>query len=161
MDNIEYPYKPKPWIMLLSVLFFTICAVLIGNEASKNDRGLILNGIIKFDQEGATIFYWLLAGISATFVAIGIPLFFLGLVSKRVIKISNTEISAPKYGWSTKCTVVPLDSIKHISTQTINRQRFLHILHNQGKLTVVQGMLPNSAALEEIHRLLSQRIGRT
>jgi len=95
LDEIAYPYKPKPGKMLIVVVvFFGAGALLLGHEALTNDRGLILNGIIHFDTQGATIFYWCVAGVSAAFTACGLMATLFGLFSNQSLSLSETEPSS-------------------------------------------------------------------
>ena len=71
MTTIEYPYKPRPRVMLGCVAFFGLIAAGMTYEAITNDRGLILNGI-PLSPRGATIFYAVVAGVCALFVLAGL-----------------------------------------------------------------------------------------
>ena len=155
MKSLDYPYKPNAWRMALAVLFFGACAVFMAHEAMTNDRGLILNGIIRFSTQGATVFYWCLAAVGGLFVCIGIPAFFVGIFSSHRLILSGSSISAPKYGFSREPTVVPLSSITGLGVQVVHRQRMLSIHHKAGKLTIMQSWLPSESAFNELLAALS------
>jgi len=55
---------------------FDACAIALGFEASSNDRGVIINGIIELDTEQATVFYWVLSSGGAAFVVTSCVLAF-------------------------------------------------------------------------------------
>lgn len=56
----------------LIVLMFGGAAAFFAHQASTNDRGLIINGIIHLGPSGADVFYAVLAILSVGFVAIGL-----------------------------------------------------------------------------------------
>lgn len=157
MEILSYPYRPKPWVMLLVSIFFGAAALFMGRQALVNDRGLIINGLIHLEPGGATTFYWCVAAISAAFVAVGISAFFVGLLSSRRVILTGTDISAPKFGFSRKATAVNLSDIRSLSVQVIEGQRFLNIYHVNGKLAISASFLPDEAAFEQLCAAIAQR----
>jgi hypothetical protein len=158
--TLEYPYKANAWMMLACIAFFGGIAVMMGHEASTNDRGLILNGILELSVEGASRFYWGVAVVSMLFV----PVAVFGLVSRFVnpmsVLLTSTELSAPKNGFTRKRTAIPLQDIVEIGVQTVQKQRFMNIYHRTGKLSVAQSMLPNAEAFETLYAALVAKVGR-
>jgi hypothetical protein len=162
LDYIEYPYKPKPGAMLKAGLFFGVGALLLAHEASTNDRGLILNGIIHFDLQGATIFYWCVAAVCAAFAAIGLMATLFGLFSNQSMSLSETELSAPKYLLSLENTIVPLSSIVRLELRGVRNQHFLSVHHREGKLTISAANLPDTDAFGDIcARLADYHLGQS
>ena len=157
MQTLQYPYKPRPWFVLLGAAFFGAIAWFMSKEALTNDRGLILNGLIELSVRGATIFYWSMAAIGATFVAVAIPLFILGLVGKSVLTLTATDLAAPHSVFSRRSTVIRLSDIKQIVVQTVQKQRFLKVYHSSGDLSIAQSMLPSRSAFDDIHAALVAR----
>lgn len=157
-DILEYPYKAKPWMMLAGIAFFGACAAGMGYRAITNDRGLILNGIFTFSVEGATIFYWCIAAAAAIFVAGAVFALLAGLTNPMAVRLTATEFSAPKHGFTKKPTVIPLHDIKEIGIQTVQKQRFMNIYFRNGKLSIAQSMLPNSEAFEKLHSGLVAKV---
>jgi len=150
MAIIEHPYKPRPWTMLLASAFFAGVAAVMAHAAMTNDRGLILNGIIRLSPQGATNFYWCIAGLGAAFVVVGLPLFVMGLTSKACIRLTATELSMPRSAFSRTTRVVSLAQIQGTDVHAVNGQRFLTVLLADGEVSIAQSMLPNAAAFEEI-----------
>lgn len=157
---LEYPYKAKAGVMLACMAFFAACAATMAHAALTNDRGLILNGIITFGTEGATVFYWCVAAVSVLFVIVGAFGFFAGLRKPVSIRLTATELSAPKNGFTRKPTRIPLHEIVDVGVQTIQKQRFLTVHHRSGKLNLAQSMLPNSEAFEKLHAALVAGVNR-
>lgn len=157
MEILSYPYRPKPRVMLLASIFFGAVALFMGREAMVNDRGLIINGLIHLEPSGATTFYWCIAAIGAAFVAIGLPAFFVGLLSSHRVVLTGTDISAPKYEFSRKATTVNLSDIRSQSVQVVQQHRFLNIYHVNGKLTISESFLPSEAAFEELCAAIAKR----
>jgi hypothetical protein len=158
MDTLEYRYKPKPWVMLATMLFFAAAGAFLAMEAFTNERGLVIQRIIHLSPQGATITYWCLAGICALFAIVGLAGFIAGLVSRQYLRLTMTEISAPKFAWSRTHTIVRLKEITDISVQSVQNQRFLNLRYPGGKLSITQSFLPTPAAFEEIHRTIVSRV---
>lgn len=156
MDYIEYPYKPKPGLMLMVCFFFGAGAVILAHTASTNERGLILNGMFQFEPQGATTFYWCVAVACAVFAAIGFLATVIGLFGNQHLRLSETELSAPKFLFSSANTVVPLSSIVRLELRSVRNQHFLSVHHNNGKLTIAAAQLPDTAAFETICARLAE-----
>ena len=157
---LEYPYKAKAGLMLACIAFFGACAATMAHAALTNDRGLIVNGIFRFGTEGATVFYWCVVGASLMFVLMGVLGLVPGLKNPGSIRLTSTELSAPKNGFTRKATRIPLREIVDVGVQEIQKQRFLTVHHRAGKLSVAQSMLPNSEAFEKLHAALVAGVNR-
>ena len=144
--------------MLLATLFFAGMGAFMALEAMTNERGLILQRIIHLSAQGATVFYWSIAITCALFVLAGLAGFIAGLVSERYLRLTPTEISAPRFGWSRTDTVVRLAEVTQIALQSVQKQRFLNIYHREGKLTISQSFLPNAGAFEDLHKAIVRRV---
>ena len=157
MQTLQYPYKPKAWLMLLGAVLFGAMAFFMTSEVQTNDRGLILNGIIHLSVHGATIFYWCMAAVAGAFVAVAIPMFFVALVSKSVLTLTATDLIAPRSGFSRRPTVVRLSEVKQVVVQMVQRERFIKVSHAGGTLNIAESMLPSRAAFDELHAALVAR----
>ena len=158
MNEVRYPYKPKIVVFLLSTLFFVGCTLVFANMALTNDRGLLLNKIIEFSTEEATLFYWGLGAASAAFVIIGIAGLLSNFTTKKEVVLTEDGITAPKSGISKKIVSVKFSEITDLYVQSIHRQRLFNIVHQSGKLVIPQSMLPNKQAFEELIDLVAERI---
>jgi hypothetical protein len=161
LDYIEYPYRPKPTLMARCLFFFGAGAIIMAFTAMRNDRGLILNGIIHFETQGATIFYWCITAVCAGFAAIGFMGILFGYFSSQFLRLSATELSAPKFILSLENTIVPLSSIIRLELQTIRNLHFLKVHHIQGKLSISAQNLPDAEAFAEVcARLADHHLGQ-
>lgn len=150
MKTIDHPYRPKAWTMAWACLFFGAIAALMIVQATSNDRGLVVNGVVHLASRGATVFFWGMAAVCGLFVAVGIPAVWVSLFGAHRLVLTAEGLSAPRSGLSRKATVVPLGSITGLDVQVIQGQRMLNIRHAAGKLTVMQSWLPNEAAFDEL-----------
>jgi hypothetical protein len=157
-DTLEYPYKANPRAMFLAMAFFGACAAMMARAALTNDRGLIINGVITLETVGATRFYWCVAAVSLLFVAGGMAGLIAGRRSPRSVRLTATELSAPKHGFARQPTVIPLSEIQNVGMMTMHRQRMLTIHHARGSLTVTQSMLPGADAFDQLHDTLISRL---
>jgi hypothetical protein len=157
---LEYPYKAKAGVMLACIAFSGVCGATMTHAALTNDRGLILNGIFRFGTQGATVVYWCVVAVTVLFVIVGVLGLLSGLKNPGSIRLTATELSAPKSGFSRRPTTIPLREIVDVGVQTIQKQRFLTVHHQSGKLNVAQSMLPNSEAFEKLHAALVAGVNR-
>jgi hypothetical protein len=130
----------------------------MGNVALTNDRGLILNRIIEFSAQGATIFYWVVAIAALAFVLVGILALIKSMFSNREIVITNESITSPKSGFSKQDVTVSFSDITGINMQTIQKTKILNIEHLGGKLSIPNSMLPSKTSFEELVSQLQTRV---
>lgn len=162
-DVLTYPYKPKPWLMLLVVIFFAACAAVLGNMAISNDRGLIINGIISMGDQGATIFYAILTLLSTGFVVAGALGVWSGVRSTRTVQLTQDAVICPKSGLSKTIITVPYENITALETSAVQKQVFLHVHHtgtdhSGGKLIIARQMFPSNDQFETFSTHLADRV---
>jgi len=130
---ITFRCRPSPKATLLRCLFFGACAAVIGQEASTNTKGLILNGIIEFSPSSASVFYWVLALLSALFVLEGgwtlLTTFIQGVPD---VVLTDDAISFPVGFPIKRAFSLPYSQVTELSQREFRRQRFL-ILHTATK----------------------------
>lgn len=161
-EVLDFPYRAKPWVMIACSALFGGCAAIFVREALANDRGLVLNGIVRFQVDGATIFYGCLAALSLVFVAIGLAGLGMSFLSPMRVRLTRDELSAPAFGLSRKVTRVPVSQIRDVNMLTVQGQSFLTVYHHggerDGKLCIQQQMLPNARALDQLYVALRMRL---
>lgn len=157
-DHLEYPYKANAWMMLAGIAFFGACAAMMAYAAMTNDSGLILNGMLTFTTDGATRFYGAIALVSVLFVLVALAALVSSFASPSSIRLTATELAAPRNGFTRKRTAIPLHDIVEVGVQTIQRQRFINVYHRAGKLCVAQSMLPSADAFEKLHAALAASV---
>jgi hypothetical protein len=154
----EYQYRPT-WTLIVSVAaFFGLAAVVLSSAAMENDRGLIINGIIHLDPEGATVFYWALTACSAGFVVIAAFLARHRFVFRQRLAFGSTGLIVPASRWSQEEKEIAYRDISALSEAKISGQRFLYITHSEGKYTINASMLPSKDAYAEFCELLSLNV---
>ena len=158
MSEVRFQYKPNVILFILVALLFSACTAVLGNIAITNDRGLVLNRILEFSTGGATSFYWVLTVCAAVFVVIAIVGFISGLSTKKEIVLTESSISAPKSGISKKVVTLKYSEISDVSMQAIQNQKFLNILHQGGKLTIPQSMLPRQNDFDKLVNLIASKV---
>ena len=153
--EITFVYKPKWKSLALAIVFFTVCAIALFHKASNNDRGLIIEEIIKLSVSSATIFYYVLSA----FAAIGVIFGTLGIVSSRNPKyLVFTEIRIPPVGIQKKESVIPIKEIISLNETNISGQVMLYIKTKQNKAVIQRSMLENKAVYEQVKKLINDLI---
>ena len=154
----QYYYRPKWTISVLGALFFGACALVLGATANGNDRGLIINGIIELSTDGATVFYWVLAGLSIGFVVVTGFMAIVRLTVHQRIALGKTSITVPRSRWSSEEVEVPFAAIVELSASQVSGQRFLKIVYNGGKFTLTASMLPREKDFDDIGAAVSHGV---
>ena len=157
-ETVEYPYKANTRTMLFGIVFFGACAVALGRAAATNDRGLIINRVIELSAANATLFYATMAVLSLVFVAVAAWALKAGRAMPRFVRLTPTELSAPKHGFARQNTVVRMSDIRGMGVQVIQRQHLLTIDHAGGSITIPRSMLPDAAAFERLCSELGARL---
>ncbi len=158
MEEIRIPYKAKKLTFILCILMFGVCAIGLTKMALSNDRGLILNGIVEFSTEGATIFYLCIAVVPALLVVMGILGIYFSVTSKKEVVLKETSISSPKSLYSKKIITVNFSDVTDYSIQSVQNQTYLFIFFQEGKLTIPQSLLPNKAEFKKLYDLVVKKI---
>ena len=153
----QYDYRPK-WIIVLCALFFGAGALVLGTKAKGNDRGLIINGLIELSADGATSFYWVLAGLSMGFVVVAGFLAIVRLTVHQRIALSETSITIPRSLWSSEEVEIPFGDIIELSASEVSGQRFLKIVCNGRKFILTASMLPGKEDFDDIGAAVSQGV---
>lgn len=160
MDTIEREYEYKPsWIgiILIGGLFALSSAFLV-SKAVHNDRGLIINGIIRLGPEAATVFYWFLATFATGMVALVASQVYRRLVYQPRLAFGPKAMMMPASTWSAEESEIAYRDIRELSVVSGSGQRFLYVTHIGGKRRIAASMLPSKAAFDDIHELLAAKV---
>lgn len=157
-DVLEYPYKPNPRAMLLAIAFFGACAAAGAYAAETNDRGLIINGLVELSPGGASVFWWVLSALSLAFVAGGSFGLYRGRTAAVPVRLTATELSAPKNGFVRRATTIPLREIQDVSVGAYGEQRWLVFSSPVANLNIMESMLPDRASFEALYAALAARV---
>ncbi|MDO7843297.1 hypothetical protein [Sphingomonas immobilis] len=146
----RFDYRPKIGASLLAAGFFTLMAVGMVWIAQTNDRGLVLYHLIRFDRDGATVFYWCLVGffaLAACYGAYGVQLAFS---DPREVVVGKAGITAPAGAMSSKTVTVRYTSITHVAMVQQGKYHFFHIHHQDGKLSIPKSMIADDDTFERM-----------
>ena len=150
MEVIEYPYRPRLKGALLGMAFFGGSAAMWTHAAIGNDRGLIIQGLIHLETAGATRFYWGMTALSAVFVVGFVAMLVSSSTSQARLTLTASDLSVPRSAFARKNTVVRRGDILGLSVATVHKQRFLHVHHSGGELTLLASCLPSDGAFDEV-----------
>jgi hypothetical protein len=153
----EFPYRPKWNLIVFGAVFFSACSTVIGVQASGNDRGVIINGLIEFGPHGATAFYWVLAATSAIFTVLFLLFAWVRLSSPSPLVVTEDGVYVPVRPLLRGYQFAPFSHITSLSEWSINKQRFLYIYHDGRKCAVVASMLPTKGDLDALVQIIRQR----
>lgn len=153
-----FDYKPKPWTMLIAVLFFGACGAGIGQMARTNDVGLVINHIIHLGPQGATIFYWALALASLAFVIAGFYGIWLALTSDNKLRVTAESVSIDKFGFRKRPVNLRFTDVNAMQHVKVSRQDFVRLQHTTGKLELARSMFANGEEFERCMDMIADRI---
>ena len=140
--------------LILASLFFGVVAVGFGVAAATNDRGLIINGAIRLGVGGATVFYGVLAGVSAAFPALALVAVVRSLRVHLEIVIDDETVTVPGPVLRPASRTVRLDDIRAVTVHRISGQEFAYVHHTRGKLSFARDVL-GGRAFEEVCTILA------
>src|SRR5262249_44457522 len=151
-------YKPRWTLIVFCAVFFGLVAVILGAKAHGNDRGIILNHVIKLSPSGATTFYWVLCACSIGFVAIAAFLACHRLIFRQRIAFGPTALLVPASRWSSAEQQIGYRDVQALFIDQVSGQRFLYVTHSGGQYAITASMLPSKAAFEEVCELLAAKV---
>lgn len=160
MQEQVYPYKQKLWLGPVVMAFFGLAAYFFWQKLQASQRGLLINDVIELSPHEALYFYWALFGVSIAFVGMGLCVTLLAFRGPRQVMLSPTALLAPQGAVSARYIEIPYSLIETLRVQEIHGQRFLHISHAGGKLSLVQSLLPSRQVFDELCTALAVRVRR-
>jgi hypothetical protein len=153
----EYSYQSKWTLILGCIAFFALGAVVLAVKATRNQRGLLLEGVIELGPEGATRFYWGLAACGLGFVSLGAFLAYQRLRFRQRVALTATSLLVPKSNFSHEEIEIRYRDIEKLVQQSINGQHFLKIVRTSGKnYSLLASKLPSNADFSDFVYLLRQ-----
>ncbi len=89
MKNIKIRQFQNRALILMSVIFFSVLALVTGNIAAQQTKGMVQNGAYQLAVDGTTALYWVIFGVSCLMVLATVWLLVLSLTSKRETIVSK------------------------------------------------------------------------
>lgn len=158
MQAKVYPYKQKRWLGPLVIAFFGAAAYVLYQQAQSGRHGLVIQRFIELSPQEATYFHWALFGAAVLFVVLGVWVLLLSFARPRHVALAPEALVAPRSAASRKYVQIPYDCIETLHVQEVHGQRFLHVHHLGGRLSLVQSLLPSKDAFDELCRMLAVRV---
>jgi len=149
MIEREYEYRLKAGRVQATAFLFGAGAVWFAYLALTNDRGLILWRLITFTQNGATIFYWVFAGLTALVCVCNAAMVArLGSVRQR-IAFTKDGLMVPRSARSAEETLIRYENILDMKEFT-DPDHLVLIRHREGEFELRLDWLPDERAFAEI-----------
>jgi len=150
-----YRYQPKLGAALIGTGIFLLFLLGMSYVAMDNDRGLVINGLIKLDASSATAFYWMLTMLCAGMSVFGLNAIRLALMKERKITLSRTEIIIPPTWPGQENTTIPFRAITDLQLETTKSSRVAIIISDLGKTRFTQRFFEDKASFDDcLTRLL-------
>ena len=143
--------------MLLAAVFFLVATIVLIYAGATNDRGLILNRIFEMDAQGATTFFYVLAGLSAAMTAGGVFGLVMSAREPKFVVLDDTGVAFPG-NLGQKPVRIAYSAINGLQPGGAYRQRWLYVLHTGGRHAIMGSMLADTAQLDQIAALLAARM---
>ena len=144
----QYEYKPKWTSVFFIGGFFAICASVFVCLAVADNPGM---------TSGSKAFYWVMAGLSITYVIAAGFIAYMRLKVVQRIAITPYGILLPVSRWTARETHVSFDSITDVRYLEMKNQLILVIYAGGRRYTVVKNMLPDKGDFVEIASILEER----
>jgi hypothetical protein len=146
MDTFEVPYGGKAWAAFGGFLFMCFCMAIMALAAIKDPDASFKIRIIILVMFAWGSFPLYVCG--ASFVVIQFV--------KRTLKLTTTEISAPRFGFSLHSTHVSLSTVTRVSLSTFrNGRRYLDIYYKGGRLGIAEALMPSPKEFNRVLRAFS------
>jgi len=153
----QYPYRPRLTTIVFGGLFTGVGTLVLANRASRNDRGLVLNGLLEFSPESATVFYWVLTALFAAFLLIFLALAFVRITVPGRLLFGPTSMVLPTSRWTAGEMEIPYRQIESISETNVAGQHFLYVTYLGRKYAILESMLPSKRDFHEVIVVLRER----
>lgn len=126
--------------MLFATAFFSVCTVALGLAASRNNRGMLIGGVIELGPTGATVFYWVLFTFGVLSVICLVALGYQRLRYRRRIVLGHQSIIVPANGWSAAEKQIDFRDIQTLTAFRLPMfaGRVLNITYIGGRCNILQ-----------------------
>lgn len=158
VESITFPYKPKPWLMLIVALFFGAVAAYSTIEALTHEGGMVLKQVIHLGPQGATLFFVGSAALTGFIALAGLRGIWQGIGSTDVLTVTPGGLSLPTGLVRKRQETVRFDSVTGLKRMRIKGNELLEIRHAGGKLTLARTMFANKAAFERAVGLVAGQV---
>lgn len=112
-------------------------------KAIHNTVGLIINGIITLGPTGATVFYWVIAGLGAGFVFLALLLSARRLSSPQVLEVGTDALLLPHGRFQRQTSRIAYADIQSVSEVEVSGQRFLYVTAGGLRYTITASFFPD------------------
>ena len=157
MKILSYPYRPKPLSVVFAIALFGVATFVLRDAAQTNDRGLVINGLIRLGPGEATIFYWCMTALSAAFVVLIAAVVLRSRFFPQRVTLTANELAAPRSRLALTPTVLRLYDIQRVYIGVTRKKRSLKIVHPWGELAVLESWLPSPSDFDALYHAIESR----
>jgi hypothetical protein len=161
MGERHYTYNARWQVIFGADGFFAICAVVLAHKAATNDRGVIIESLIRLGPEGATTFFWCLTVCSVLFVLAAIAMAVRRIANPRTLVIDATGLWIPHGAFQTKQARVEFSEILSVSELKVKRQVFLRLKTYHKTYSITESLLPSRRDYDDIKSTIGSSISRS
>ncbi len=148
------PYNPRWGVIVGCAAFFGACSAFMAYKAAHNTVGLIINGIITLGPTGATVFYWVIAGLGAGFVLLALLLTARRISSPQVLEVGTDALSLPHGRFQRQTSRIAYADIQSVSEVEVSGQRFLYVTAGGLRYTITASLFPDTDSYTAIRDFL-------
>ena len=159
--KIQIPLRKPYWQLVPSFLLFALCAAFFFHRSSVNDRGLILNGILHFEPDGADVFYAVLGVLSAGLSVMGL----LGIMRFSQMKPFELVLGAKSLSlpagrpMSMRVITVPICDIVSVGLQPPEWPKSISVQVRDGNVYWIPSYwLPKEWTVQDLNTALVERL---
>jgi hypothetical protein len=124
------------------VVFAIVMVVICAHEAITNDRGLIINGILRFEQPSATKVYWGMTVLSLSLLALFVWMLIDKIGRPLFIEINENGMVVPAGIGLRKLSDIKYEEITNLTELGSGKSRFLLIHFGKSKVSIGAAWLP-------------------
>ena len=159
--RFEYRYVVSLKIILLTIVFFSVCAAILGYIGVYEDRRVSILYMIDLSIEQTRIFYLVLSATSLTFVLMGFILLFSRGRGDKTIVLTNERLVIPRPMRRTSAEI-EVGHIESAQEMKVARSRHLSIRYRKGgarpSILVGRASFENEAAFQDFKRRLAEAV---
>lgn len=159
-NELEFEFRPKFGMPFLAIFVLGGFGISLAFTALANDRGLILNHLIKFSVQGATIVYGVMSAVFIYITVLGIiALIFSFLARGRIyIRLTPSDMYVLQGLLKKKIHRIQFKEITELTIREMRGHRFLCIKYPNGNINIPQSTLPTQEDFDKVLRFIVEYI---
>jgi hypothetical protein len=157
-EDRVFACRPNQLKLVAGAIFFGVGGVWMFWAGRTNREGLIVDGVIHLDPNGAMVFYLVVSLAAVAMAMFGVYALVRVSVNPHRIVVGAEGVTTPKWIWSASPDFIRYRDIRTVRLHEMRGVRYLRIYHADGTHAISQAMMGGESEFDAICGELKTRM---